>query len=450
MSILDSIADIGLGPASTQTDTTVGEPGTDNGPEQAESEGPRESVLVRQSVTAKALYGVVSGDRVTVVKAPPGGGKTSLTATVSAHLANRVGLSFTIGCPRKEQAVALAQRLMEQVDPERIHINIKSLPEYQYPRGINRGAVTRVKFKDGLGRIEIRTLASLAMSRVKSDDGNRLLIIDEAYQATFAEAASAAANFAQVLMVGDPGQIGPVVTTDTGAWAHMKNAPHLPAPQAFSRRPDANILAMDCTYRLGQTTVDAIAPLYDFPFGSKRTERSIVLPDGRELAEIEHLETERGETSDDTNMLSAVARRAAALVGADYTMTDYRDGSQVVRPLATGDIAVVVAQNSQVSVVTGMLAQMNLHGIAVGTADRLQGGEWPAVVSLDPTSGGTASEHHLNPGRLCVMASRHSAHLTWVSDGSWRSASPTAEDSRNAVVGMKVRKSLTKVPATAF
>jgi hypothetical protein len=81
--------------------------------------------------------------------------------------------------------------------------------------------------------------------------------------------------------------------------------------------------------------------------------------------------------------------------------------------------------------------------ITVGTANSLQGGQWRAVVALDPFVGyTTATPHQLSPGRLCVMASRHMTHLTWVSDGGWELALMDI-DPDEAEKGRKVRQALT-------
>ena len=80
-----------------------------------------------------------------------------------------------------------------------------------------------------------------------------------------------------------------------------------------------------------------------------------------------------------------------------------------------------------------LLRGREVDGVTVGTADSLQGGQWAAVVALDPLTGADGhAPHALSPGRLCVMASRHYAHLTWVHDGAWRDA--LAQDREAAVV----------------
>jgi len=82
-----------------------------------------------------------------------------------------------------------------------------------------------------------------------------------------------------------------------------------------------------------------------------------------------------------------------------------------------------VSHNAQASVVHAQLRGRDVDGVTVGTADSLQGGQWAAVVALDPLTGADGlPAHAASAGRLCVMASRHYAHLTWVHDGAWREA----------------------------
>ena len=74
-----------------------------------------------------------------------------------------------------------------------------------------------------------------------------------------------------------------------------------------------------------------------------------------------------------------------------------------------------------------------MDGITVGTADSLQGGQWAAVVALDPLTGTDGlPAHAASAGRLCVMASRHYAHLTWVDDGALRERRDSAQDVRDS------------------
>lgn len=140
-----------------------------------------------------------------------------------------------------------------------------------------------------------------------------------------------------------------------------------------------------------------------------------------------------------------VARYAAGLIGTELVEFD-PDGNPVTRPLEAADIAVVVPHNAQLTTILAILKdELRVYGMTVGTADGLQGGQWNAVVAVDPFVGySQASAHQLSPGRLCVMASRHQAHLTWVHDGAWEDALKIAAyEDKDAALGLKVRKALT-------
>lgn len=137
--------------------------------------------------------------------------------------------------------------------------------------------------------------------------------------------------------------------------------------------------------------------------------------DGFRLPEVAHLDLGSGNDPFDPDMLSAVADRAVDLLSGTYV-----DVSGVRHTLEGRDVAVVVSRNAQRAYVNAKIGEL---GITVGTADSLQGGQWPAVVALDPMIGyDTATPHSMSVGRLCVMLSRQMAHVTWVHGNNWRKA----------------------------
>ncbi|MDN5606231.1 MAG: hypothetical protein L0G59_12580, partial [Kocuria sp.] len=257
-----------------------------------------------------------------------------------------------------------------------------------------------------------------------------LLILDEAYQSTFASLAAAAKGCQQVLMIGDPGQIGPVTTADTSVFDGSDYPPHGRAPNVLRTHPSAKVLHLPTSYRLGARTVEAIAPLYDFPFDSGRPHRAVAGRREIESVQIDH--------ADPVDLYADVARLAQGLVGEEIT-TD-----EGTRALTANDVAVVAGDNLAVNGIAGFLSNLELHpGITVGTADRLQGGQWHAIVAVDPlASAATVSDHHLAPGRLCVMASRHMSHPTWVHGGDWRELID-AQEAEDSTAMVTVRENLT-------
>lgn len=396
--------------------------------------------LILGSVLAKALHSVWTGNPVTLVNSPPGAGKTWLVSQIVAYLKERSELKIIIGCPTKNGAYDLAVRIESELGPDKdgnpqIAMSVKDLTP---PPGVAKGG----SGTGGRNVPVIRTIASLRLSSSGTDCD--LMIIDEAYQATFADVAAAADHAQQVLFVGDPGQIGPVVTVVTDAFRGKNRAPHMRAPEVFSQLEGAAVFALDTTYRLGQETVDAISCLYDFPFTSSRPDRYLTDAFGNRASEIVGLEIPVADAYDSLPTMEAVARYAADLVGTELVEFG-EDGLPATRPLKPKDVAVVVSHNAQENTIQSILESFKIAGITVGTADKLQGGQWHAVVALDPLVGYTsAGTHQLAPGRLCVMASRHMTHLTWVHQEGWEDALTDPDlDQTEAMLGIRVRRALT-------
>lgn len=387
------------------------------------------AALVEGSPLARTLFSVYAGEPATVVKSPPGAGKSTLLAQVVAHLFERTDASVTVGCFTNVQGGAVADRLAAALGdaPDgraRVVVSSNVPVNAHVARGAERPASRHV---------QVRTIASCMQNRPKTD----LLLVDEAYQVTFAAFAEAADGVPQVLAVGDPGQIGPVVSFDAGAWERMASSPAQRAPEVLIERNGAAVIDLPVTFRLGPASARAVAPLYDFPFESGRLARHVDGFDG----EISAVVVPAAESPFSLATLSVVADAAARYVGAPLTET-LLDGSVVRRPLTAKDVAIVVSRNGQASALQAMLAQAGLGEVTIGTADRLQGGQWHAVVALDPTTAGAESDFALASGRLCVMASRHMTHLTWVHDGTWRDVLDARADRVDAERAALVRSRL--------
>lgn len=380
--------------------------------------------LVPGSVLSQALYETVSGRRVTIIDSPPGSGKTTLLVNAALWLGVNTDLTVTVAAPTRAAATSAAERLADVHEQASVVLALN---------GVDKASSTAIHtpgsgaFQGQAGDIVVRTMASMAMSTSTTCD---LLIVDEAYQSTFASLVAAAKGSEQVLMVGDPGQIGPVITTDTTVFEDSPYPPHGRAPDVLRHHPSALVAHLPTSYRLGQRTVDAIAPLYGFTFGSSRPDRRIVDHD-----EIESILIDR---PDPVDLYAEVARLAATYIGKEV-ITDAG-----ARPLTPSDVCVVAGDNMAVNGIAGFLSTMGQYpGITVGTADRLQGGQWHAVIALDPlASASTVSEHHLALGRLCVMASRHMTHLTWVYSGDWQNLIEAHEGVGDAATMVQVRRNL--------
>jgi hypothetical protein len=82
-----------------------------------------------------------------------------------------------------------------------------------------------------------------------------------------------------------------------------------------------------------------------------------------------------------------------------------RAGFEALRP---ADVAVGVSHNDQKDLVRVMLDEAGLGGVVVDTANRLQGLTFEVVIAWHPLAGAAVTDaFHLDPGRLCVLLTRH-------------------------------------------
>jgi CBS domain-containing protein len=240
-----------------------------------------------------------------------------------------------------------------------------------------------------------------------------VLIVDEAYQCTYADVGALGSMAAQIVCVGDPGQIDPVITGDTSRWATSATGPHVPAPFALQAAyPDiVNTVALQYTWRLGPDTTAMVQGRFypDLPFTSRRpaehlSKRGVMLP------ELTHRTLRVANGATDSALIRAAVERVHELID-DTDLTTNGE----TRHLTETDVAVVVPHVPQAAAIRAMLAQY--PGVLVGTADALQGLERAAVVAVHPLSGKrTADEFSVKPGRACVMLSRHRSHLSLLVD----------------------------------
>lgn len=384
--------------------------------------------LVPGSDIAQVVAAAWSGHNV-IVKAPPGGGKTHLLARVAAWLAVGAGLKVEIVAFTREQRDQIALRVHEVV-PGRVKLQSGKSGTSAPSTVFNVPGVSPL--------IGVRTVASARMSPPVAD----VILVDEAWQLPFADVAAAAGASQQIIMVGDPGQIGPVITADTSGWENLAVPPHHPAPEAFQRlapfKSNMVTVTMKQTYRLGSETAALVSTFYDWPFTSARPILTLTDTSGAVLPELTQRVSPVAASTDDPAMLRTVTEAALSLVGGTVTGND---GSL---PLDDSQIAVVVSRNSQLTAVAAMLRDKGHPDIVVGTADKLQGGQWTAVVALDPATGADdVAGRSVTDGRACVMLSRHTAHLTWVHDGT---SIERMVDAGCSARGINVRRTLTDLP----
>ncbi len=364
--------------------------------------------LVAGSPAAKALAAVWGGDPLVLVESPPGAGKTTLVCVVASHLGARARLRIAIATQTNAQAIDLANRL--STVSTACPLTLLARSNSKRPRGLRADVEFAARPRDLSDGIVIGTAAKWAWVPPTTWQAD-LLVVDEAWQLTWADFGAIAPVAPQALLVGDPGQIAPVTTGDTSRWSHYRAAPHTPAPAALVALVGDEIthLRLPATCRLGPATTALIQPLYDFGFGSARLGRDYFAPgnDGPEPEVTMRAVVSHGG-ADDPGLADAVADRVRQLVGGHV-----RDDAGAVHRVGEANVGVICAHVSQVAAVAARLADM--PGVMVDTTERHQGLEHEVVVLWLPLAGErTLSGFALDTGRLCVGLSRHRCHLSIV------------------------------------
>jgi hypothetical protein len=256
-------------------------------------------------------------------------------------------------------------------------------------------------------------------------------IVDEAFQLPDYRFQQIAGLAHRLVLVGDPGQIAPVIACETERWKSDPAGPQVASPRALvARHPGITQLSLPVSRRLVPDTVSVVQSAFypDLPFTalSQPGERGLttavggitpldrpidLVARGASLIQIELPRLITGEVD------TAVADTIVALIdrllsrGAHIWDGDRND------PLSAKMIGVVCAHVSQVSAVRERLPR-HLTEVFVETSDRFQGLERSVMVVHHPLSGRSdASEFHLDAGRLCVMLSRHRVACFVVSRG---------------------------------
>ncbi|RAV04240.1 helicase [Mycolicibacter senuensis] len=417
--------------------------GADGGEPEAARVRPGRALL-RDAITAEVVLGVWSGDPAVVVPAPPGSGKTRLTVELSGLLADSADLRIGIAAQTRAQAIEIARRLAKSCDRAMVGLLWKAggvRPDCgDCPIISGRGQV----WPSGGGAVRVATSAKWLSSepeRLAAD----VLIVDEAYQCTYADLCALGAMTAgQVVLVGDSGQIDPVVTGDVSRWADSPTGPHLPAPIALAAaHGDAvTTIALRHTWRLGPVTTALVSSAFyaDMPFTSRRPAEHVSL-DGAALPEFSHrvLTAADGPTSASV-AVAAVDRVRDLLAGGTLTT------SAGTRQLTDDDVAVVVPHVAQAAAIRAMLADH--PGVLCGTANALQGLERAAVVAVHPMVGKrTPDPFSIDAARLCVMLSRHRCHLTVLADAHTGSAWADHRDDDDVARAAGVFDQLLATPA---
>lgn len=370
---------------------------------------PHATEHLRNPTLAQALFAVWSGDAAVVIDSPPGAGKTHLITRLAHQLHTRAGMTVAIAAQTRAQSIDVANRTA--VTGARTVLQVDA--EKERPRTLNANvAVTNARhLQPGAGVIVATTARWLWMPLNRSTHFD-VLLIDEAYQLTFADLGALGSLADQFVLVGDPGQIAPVVTGATRRWDASPTGPQTPAPQALiaAHGPDVARLRLPQTWRFGPDTASLLAPLYpSLPFTSARPPRNLTI-DRQPIPEYRATPLPATGGTADPRVILTATQTVRDLIA---TATVNTPGES--RPLTPADVAVIAPHVEQAALAAAGLA--DLPDVFVGTINQAQGLQREAVVAIHPLLGHHVDEPFaLDLGRLCVALSRHRAHVTVIID----------------------------------
>lgn len=379
-------------------------------------------------VEAEILADVEQMAPALVVSAPPGAGKSRLVVAIAGR-ALQLDQSVVVSAPTRSQVAELAVRLRDAGHDVLFYgASGYVLPAACLARGVGltaRGEVAAQALAGGC--VVVATVAKLAATG-HIDGKVDLLVIDEAWQVPDYVGLRLGGVATRLCLVGDPGQIPPVVATRIDRFASLPAGPQVAFPAALVERwPESVALhRLVASRRVPPETAAVLTTIFypEHDFGSLAPpSRLAVDPTAHCSTALELLGggaslvlglvgSKEGGGSRGTleeRIAQAIADLTSEILRARPSRVEHGAGGGAdAVALEERSIGVVCGHIRQVAAVDAELVARGVRGVRVETAERWQGLEreimiaWhPAGTDDDPSSFGVEA------GRLCVMASRH-------------------------------------------
>jgi hypothetical protein len=372
--------------------------------------------------------------QVVVVEAPAGAGKTEFVCRVVDEAItrnpSRAGV-IVVGTPTNDQAFELVRRIATRIGARAMVAFAPAAGRSLPPATLALPNVAQIAARDADHyAVVVGTLDKLGDAYARYPNlAFDYLVIDEAYQADSARYYGVGHLAPRHLLVGDPGQLDPFTTmTDADRW---RGSPEDPTQTAVAvvraNHGDAvRVVRLPITRRLPPSAIPVVQAFYPghtfaaWTLPHVRTLSLIpALPIGPEARFDQALDfaattgwgyvrlPESPVLTADPATVDVITRLAGRLAARSPRVTSERtDGERHV--LTLDRVAVAVSHNDQKDQLLLSLSRAGLDAIRVDTANKLQGLEFDLVVAWHPLAGLPAPDgFHLDPGRLCVMLTRH-------------------------------------------
>lgn len=355
-----------------------------------------------------------------VLDSPPGAGKTGVAERLSVQGMALMHERCMVTTQTNEQAFDIARRLSTGFPRLPFHLLTREdliIPAHVTGFG-NLQVIHRATNIPAGPCVVIGNAAKwswLDTDRMLFD----LQVVDEAYQLPDYRFHLIAGLASRHVLIGDPGQIDPVLKAELERWRCDPAGPHVPCPRALLKRhPDLLQLSLPVSRRLVADTVSFVQPAFypSMPFAALTESRALrfAIP---------------GITPMDTPIDAAAAGSTLVLIELPPLIAGEVDqdlADEMVwtirrvltrRPIVEDDGEIRAVEPDMIGVACAHVAQVNairerlgpdLHDVFVETANRFQGLERSLMFVQHPLSGrADATGFHLDAGRLCVLLSRH-------------------------------------------
>jgi hypothetical protein len=412
----------------------------------------REEITDRANQVEALLKAFIDdGERLVTVKAPPGSGKTFLLLRAVDHAAKK-GLRVAVGAQTNSQADDICRRFSRDYPHLIVH-------RFAAARSASRGLGPTIRWVTDKGDlpsgsiVAVSTVAKWSLTDIA--DTYDILFVDEAWQMSWADFMLCGQITDRFVLIGDPGQIPPVVAIAVNRWETSPRAPHQAAPElilADTALP-AQALELPASRRLPHDSVDLVKPFYDFEVGSwalpgerrvrfrtspgwHSADRALeLLQESSVTALTLHTPAEGPPLELDADVATLAASTATRLLERDCHVVD--DDSGVERPLRPQDVGIAATHRVvNAAIFDALPSQLRFDGVRVDTPERWQGLERAIMIVVHPLSGVTIpSAFDLETGRLCVMTSRHRSGLVVVGRDHIRSTLESHIPSAEQAIG---------------
>jgi hypothetical protein len=365
-----------------------------------------------------------------VAVAPAGAGKSHFVGATAGQLRQQ-DLRIAVAAPTNQQAHNLVEKIT-QLNPGLpvafVHAEGRELPPaLAAVPGVTQPSAAAAQAQGD--PLVVATVDKFADAFTRTGLGGfDVLVLDEAFQADAARYYSAGHVATSHLLVGDSGQLDPFSTLpDATYWRGGPEDPLQTAVGVLIRNhPDTPVHRMPITRRLDPRAVPVAHQFYPghqfeaaVRTGIRELRFSPPGPGRRALAVVDRALDEAAVTGWAHVLLPGVpvlsADPATGELIRDLLLRMFNrqartvcENNTVLTDLRQADVAVGVSHNDQRDLVRALLDESGLSSVAVETANRLQGLTFQFVVAWHPLAGEAGTDaFHLDPGRLCVLLTRH-------------------------------------------